>query len=58
MNDTTTKEGMHKRLMEFVASYTETRNWKALTRLIGGVPREDLQDYIPGYDDGEPQRGY
>ena len=44
MTDTTTKEGMAKRLAELVREYGERHNWVAITRLIGGSPRYDLQD--------------
>lgn len=40
---------MDKRVME----YARKGNWPRVALLIGGNPREDLQDYIPGYDDGE-----
>lgn len=51
--DTTTKEGLKARLYQLVNEYAERHNWVAIGNLIGGKPREDLQDYIPGYDDGE-----
>lgn len=53
--DYSTPEKQAKRLLELVKGYG--RNWSALTRLIGGKPREDLQDYIPGQDDGEAPAG-
>ena len=43
--DTSTKEGRAKRLTQLVREYTESHNWAAITWLIGGSPRYDLQDY-------------
>jgi len=44
--DTTTSEGRLKRLAQLVREYAERHNWAAITSLIGGSPRFDLQDYI------------
>ena len=44
MTDTTTKEGRLQRLALFVEEYARRHNWSAITRLIGGSPRYDLQD--------------
>ena len=47
------KRAMYKRVDE----YAERGNWPAIARIVGGSPREDMQDYIPGFDDGEGPRG-
>jgi hypothetical protein len=39
-----------------VNRYARKRNWPAVARLIGGNPREDLQDYTPA-DHGEAPQG-
>jgi hypothetical protein len=45
------KRAMYKRVEE----YAERGNWPAITRIIGGSPREDLQDWTPADDaDGLP----
>ena len=46
-------KAMYKRVEE----YAERKNWPAIANIIGGSPREDLQDYIAGHDDGEPPYG-
>ncbi len=56
MTDTSTKEGMAKRLYQIVREYLERHNWVALARLIGGSPRYDLQDYTDA-DAGEAPKG-
>jgi hypothetical protein len=43
--DTTTPEGLRKRLYELVDEYTHNHNFRALARLIGGNPKGDLGDY-------------
>ena len=40
-----------KTLYQYVQEYAERHNWTAIARLIGGSPREDLQDYTPA-DEG------
>jgi hypothetical protein len=52
--DYSTPEKQEKRLAEFVQSYG--RNFRAIARLIGGCPREDLSDYRPE-DAGEAPQG-
>lgn len=54
--DTSTPEGMAKRLREFVDGYAERHNWPAVARLIGGSPRYDMQDYQDS-DHGEAPKG-
>lgn len=54
--DTATPEGQKLRLFEIVRDYMRNRNWRALTRLIGGSPRYDLQD-LTDADAGEPPTG-
>ena len=56
-HDTATEEGRSNKLARLVRNYSKYRNWRAIARLIGGTPREDLQDHIPGKDDGEPPHG-
>jgi hypothetical protein len=46
------KRDMDRRVKE----YARKGNWPAVTRLIGGNPREDLQDYTPA-DHGEAPQG-
>jgi hypothetical protein len=55
-HDTTTPEGMAKRTAELVHDYARGKNWRALTRLIGGSPRYDLQDHSDA-DAGEAPKG-
>jgi len=50
------KEEQANRLKKFVQEYAEKRNWRAITRLIGGSPRYDLQDYEDA-DAGEAPKG-
>ena len=54
--DTTTAEGLAKRTAELVLDYARGKNWRAITRLIGGSPRYDLQD-ITDADAGEAPKG-
>ena len=56
MIDTSTEQGRQKRLEEFVSEAKKGRHWRALTRLIGGSPRHDLQDYSDA-DAGEAPKG-
>jgi hypothetical protein len=56
MTDTSTPEGRDDRTAELVRDYTRSRNFSALTRLIGGSPRYDLGDYSDA-DAGEPPKG-
>lgn len=56
MNDTATKEGREKRIEELVEGHKKTGNRIGIVRLIGGTPN-DMNDYIPGYDDGEEPKG-
>lgn len=55
-HDTGTEQGRTERLYEIVKDYTKRHNWPAITRLIGGNPRYDLQDYSD-YDAGEEPKG-
>lgn len=54
--NTATQEGRDKRLEEFVGEAKKTRNFRTLTRLIGGSPRHDVQDYSDA-DAGEAPKG-
>ena len=54
--DTSTEEGRSKRLAQIVLDYTRMKNWRAITRLIGGSPRYDLGDYTDA-DAGEAPKG-
>jgi hypothetical protein len=47
------ERAMDKRVRE----YARAGNWQGAARVMGGNPREDLQDHIPGFDDGEPRAG-
>ena len=53
--DTSTQAGLKKRLYQLVNEYTERKNWPAITRLIGGNPRYDLQDYADSDAGEEPK---
>jgi hypothetical protein len=46
------KRAMYKRVDE----YAERGNWPAITNIIGGSPRYDLQD-LTDADHGEPPQG-
>jgi hypothetical protein len=52
--DYSTPEKQEKRLAEFVQGYG--KNFRAITRLIGGNPRNDLQDHLEA-DAGEAPHG-
>ena len=56
MIDTSTKEGIAKRMAQLVQEYARRHNWSAITKLIGGSPRYDLQDYLDA-DAGEAPKG-
>ena len=51
-----TPEEQAKRLKQFVKEYAEKKNWRAITRLIGGSPRYDIQD-LTDADYGEAPKG-
>jgi hypothetical protein len=53
LKDYPVSEKQQKREAQLVREHAEKGNWPAVARLIGGSPREDLQDFIPGFDDGE-----
>lgn len=52
MIDTSTKEGRAQRIEQLVKEALERKNWPVVTRLVGGSPRYDFQDYLDA-DNGE-----
>ncbi len=55
--DTTTPEGLRKRLWQVVDEYAEKGNWAKVCWMIGGSPKADLLDYVYGHDEGEAPQG-
>lgn len=57
LKDYPVSEKQQKREEKLVRDYSESRNRSGIVRLIGGEPNQDLFDYIPGQDDGNPPQG-